>query len=325
MSMGLGLLALAGLLFLSGVFSGSETGVYSLSRVRLEADARRHRMAQLLQRVLANETGILITLLIGNNLMLELTTHLADHQIEGSWVPPWARELVVAVFLTPIVFLFGEILPKDLFHRRPHGLLMAFTPILAVARVALLPLTLPLQGLSFLLERLLGVREDEFASALGREEVLEVWREGTLEGIVAPQAEALARNVLVLRETRLETIMLPWKEVHTIDLDASGAEVVEAIRASDFMRLPALRTVDGVRQVVGYHHQLDLWRVQGEVDLEKLLRPIPVLAEDMAVDRALARMRISGQRLAVVGSAQEPLGLVTLMDLVATISGDPAA
>ena len=43
MSLGFVVLAVAGLLFFSAVFSGAETGVYSVSRVRLEAEAQRRR------------------------------------------------------------------------------------------------------------------------------------------------------------------------------------------------------------------------------------------------------------------------------------------
>jgi CBS domain containing-hemolysin-like protein len=42
------------------------------------------------------------------------------------------------------------------------------------------------------------------------------------------------------------------------------------------------------------------------------------------VDRALGRLRLSGQRLAIVGSLEKPIGLLTLKDLVEEISGDLA-
>jgi CBS domain containing-hemolysin-like protein len=42
----------------------------------------------------------------------------------------------------------------------------------------------------------------------------------------------------------------------------------------------------------------------------------------MPLDRALARLRQTGQRAALVGSAEAPLGLVTLKDLVEEISGE---
>jgi CBS domain containing-hemolysin-like protein len=42
------------------------------------------------------------------------------------------------------------------------------------------------------------------------------------------------------------------------------------------------------------------------------------------VDRALARLRSGGQRLAVVGTSERPEGLVTLKDVLEEISGDLA-
>jgi CBS domain containing-hemolysin-like protein len=56
--------------------------------------------------------------------------------------------------------------------------------------------------------------------------------------------------------------------------------------------------------------------------LQQHLRPILALDPAMPLDRALARLRQTGQRMALVGSDQAPLGLVTLKDLVEEISGE---
>jgi CBS domain containing-hemolysin-like protein len=71
-------------------------------------------------------------------------------------------------------------------------------------------------------------------------------------------------------------------------------------------------------------HQLDvLGGGPGEPVLEHL-REVGALAPGIAVDRALARLRASGQRLAIVGDPGRPLGIVTLKDLLEEISGDLA-
>ena len=115
--------------------------------------------------------------------------------------------------------------------------------------------------------------------------------------------------------------MLPWKKVCTVDLDLSAKEARAVVEGSEYTRLPALRTEDGAsgRRVVGYVHQLDV--LGGEEEAATSLRPLPAFAPDLPIDRALARLRISGQRLALVGLPETPRGLVTLMDLVAAISG----
>ena len=314
------------LLFLSAVYSGSETGVYSLSRIRLDSDAHAKRpMARLLTRLLRGDTGILITLLIGNNLMLELATHLAQRKVGGwDFLPPWGREVFVTAALTPVVFVVGELFPKDLFRRRPHALLYPITPLIALSRLVYLPVALPLQGLSLVLERVLGIRDQSLARALGRDEVQDVLRQGAREGAIAARAEPIAHNVLVLRETPVAAVMIPWHTIETVDLDAPPAAVWERVGNSEFTRLPALRSgAEGGPRVVGYLHQLDVLAAAPGARSDALLRPLPVVAPDLPVDRALNKMRISGQRTALVGSPEAPLGLVSLMDLIEAISGDP--
>ena len=117
------LLVLAVGLFLSAMFSGSETGLYSVTRSRMEVDVRRGaRGARLVQALTKRRTAVLITILIGNNVAMELSTHVAGELLPKRAGSGFERELYVALFLTPILFFFGEALPKDLFRQRPHRL-----------------------------------------------------------------------------------------------------------------------------------------------------------------------------------------------------------
>ncbi len=314
--MTVGILLALSFLFLSAVFSGSETGVYSISRVRLEADVHaRRRAASLLERLSRNESVFLITLLIGNNLMLEMLTHEVESGLLPHDLPAGTTELVVTLTLTPVVFLFGELLPKDLFRRRPHRFLYLSVPVLSVARVLFLPLALPVYGISRLLERVFGLRRRAVARALGREEMIEVFEEGARTGALAPQAQPLVRNVLVLRETPVQRVMVPWDRVRHVPLGRTDEEVRAAVEDAEFTRQPAL---DEHGHVTGYLNQLEVLSDPGPPAAH--VRELERFAPETPVDRALARLRSSGQRLALVGTPEEPRGLVTLMDLVAEIS-----
>lgn len=327
------LLLLFLLLLLSAIFSGSETGTYTVSAIRLDAEARQgRRAARVLRRLLRSEGGVLISLLVGNNLMLEFATHLARSRVEAwSILPLGTRELFVTLLLTPVVFLFGELLPKDLFRRRPHRLLTVCLPVLVLARIVFLPLTLPLQALSALLERLLGVHGKDLARALRRDEVLDMLRQGAREGALAPHAAGIARRVLVLRETPIEGVMIPWAEVETVDFDAPPGEARRRIAFSDHTRLPARGRIamsaagdegEGVR-VLGYVHQLEVLAAPADDGPRNWLRPLTHLDPTLPVDQALHHMRVGGRRMALVGSAAAPLGLVCLADLIAALAGVP--
>lgn len=325
MSLWLVFLAAAGLLLCAAIFSGAETGVYSVSRVRLEAEAQEgRRSARQLARLMRDDAGLLITLMIGSNGMLELLTHMTEGTLARSPLPASMRELAAALVVTPVVFLFGELIPKDLFRRRPHTLLGLVAPVIRVFRWLASPLAWPLALLALALERLLGLRQEDFARILRREEMVELLAESRRTGALAPQAEELAHNVLILRHTPLAHVAVPWDRVEWVDLDQGEAAARAAVVRSGFTRLPALRSgPDKKRVVAGYLHQLDVLGQEAGAPLDACLRPVLELATDLPLDRAVARLQGSGQRLAIVGSLRAPRGLVSLMDLLATLAGPP--
>jgi putative hemolysin len=308
----------------SGLFSGSETGFYSVSRPRVDAEAERgSRMAGLARRLLRDEVGLLVTLLIANNVANQAATYAGRGLLGPLGVPPEAREVVLTLILTPPLFLLGELFPKDLFRRRPQAMITACAPAIAATRVALFPLTALLRGVTRALERTVGLDAHELARVRGREEaVLELLRERSAEGGDGqPRLESMARNVLGLRSLRVERVMVPWRRVETLPAAAAPAAAFERVAGSPHTRLPVV----GPRgAVAGYVHQIDVLAAGAANPATSHLRPMISLEPGMPLDRALARLRASGQRAALVGAAEKPLGLVTVKDLVEEISGELA-
>jgi CBS domain containing-hemolysin-like protein len=115
--------------------------------------------------------------------------------------------------------------------------------------------------------------------------------------------------------------MVPWRRVEALRADLPPAEARARLAATPFSRLPV---VDERGEVRGYVHQLEVLGVPGAAPLDRHLRPLLALAPDAPLDRALARLRTSGQRAALVGTPARPQGWVTVKDLVEEISGELA-
>lgn len=303
----------------SGLFSGSEIGLYSLSRLRVEAEARQgSRSARLVRRLLRDDAGLLATLLVGNNLVLEAMAYLGRDLCASYSVPARFHELALTLFLTPVVFFGAELLPKDLFRRRPHAMVGLSAPFVAFAKFMLSPLVLPVRGISTLIERAMGLSPHELARVHSRETVLEMLQE--TETRLLPHVEDMARNVLDLRAIPLERVMVPWSKVEYLVQGAAPELQRERLSKTTFSRLPM---VDTRGAVVGYVHQLEALGAPDQAP-EAHLRPLNALDPSLSIDRALARLRASGQRAALVGSPTKPMGLVTLKDIVEEISGELA-
>ncbi|MBK7877857.1 MAG: DUF21 domain-containing protein [Planctomycetes bacterium] len=303
-------------------FAGGETAMYSISRVRVAMEARQNRvLPRLVQRLLSDDVAMLVVLLIGNTLLVELLTFQAEHLAELLRLPEAVIEFGLPFVLTPIVFLFGEALPKELFRRRPHALLAPIAPFLYLARILFWPLERLLGSIARGAARLLGLKPELVAIVSGREAVRGLLRESALAGELPPQAEQIAQNVLKLRTIRVERAMVPWARVGVLDARRSQAELYTSVARAQYTRLP----VHGPRgELLGYVHQLDVLGAGPGVAVLDHLRPLVELPPHTPVDQALARLRAAGQRLAVVGTRERPEGLLTLKDLVEEISGDLA-
>jgi CBS domain containing-hemolysin-like protein len=162
-----------------------------------------------------------------------------------------------------------------------------------------------------------GFDTSELTRIHGREAVIDMLAER--DEVLAPHVEKMARNALELRSLRVERVMVPWRKVVTVRADADAATLRSRLAESPFARLPA---VDARGAVRGYLHQLEvLGAARAPLDL---LRPMFAVEPDMPLDRLLARLRTTGQRAALVGTAAKPLGLVTLKDVVEEITGELA-
>lgn len=320
MTLFLSILALGVCLAFSALFSGSETAFYTLSRVQLELDAKRgSRVARLASWLLRDDAALLITILIGNNLALELSTHLAEHLLADGGMSLAQVALLVTAVLTPLVFLFGEVLPKEIFRRRPHGLIGIAAPVVATTRVLAWPLERLLRALSWLIERALGVNARPEQLRPGRGEVLRFLEEGRRVGALSPKAETLARNALALRSLPVSRVMIPWDQVVTLPADGEQVDLFRRTSEARFTRLPV---VEASGAVSGYVHQIDVLAEGPEVPVLEARLDVTCLPAGTSVARALLLLRGSGRRAAVVGSEEAPEGLVTLKDLVEEISGE---
>ncbi len=312
---------LSGLLA-SAAYSGSEIAFYSVSRARIDVEARQGMgSSRLVRRLLKDDLAFLIVVLIGNGLMIELITWSAEDLLHERHAPTWAVRSVLTLVLTPCIFFFAEVLPKDLFRRRPHAWLSRTAPFILVSRYLFWPLERLLFFLTFLLTRIFRLEPRLFSVVRGREAVLRLLSEGAREGAILPHAEQMARNVLKLRSIEVERCMAPWDGVLKIRLGVPSSELYSAVARSPYTRIPVVDENGAVR---GYVHQLDVLGEGEGADVLEHLRPLTVLPSGTSVDRALAKLRLGGQRLAVVGDLDHPSGLLTLKDLLEEISGDLA-
>jgi magnesium and cobalt transporter len=136
----------------------------------------------------------------------------------------------------------------------------------------------------------------------------------------------LIANVLRLRETTADDVMVPRADIVAMRADVTLDQAIELIRNDGHSRLPVYR--EQLDDVIGMIHIKDVFAYVGRPEaftLEAILRKPLMVAPQMPVLDLLAQMRLQRIHLALVVDEYGGIdGLVTIEDLVETITGDIA-
>jgi len=311
---------------MSGLYSGLETGLYTLNPVRLtvraaQGDARAVRLRRLLRR----PGRILTVLLIGTNAASYLATFSITELMHQSGLSHsnWVLIAMEAVVVTPVLFVFGEVLPKDLFRthtdRWSYGLSWFID---ASQRLFTVVLLLPgVTVIVAIVNRIAGVSDDRVATARSR--ISHLIREGVGAGVLTAGQATLTDRTLSMGDKRVEDVMVGWRGVVTIPESAARAVRESVMRHHNFTRLPV---VDTSGRVVGVLSWVDVV-VKPELSTRELASQPLTLPPGTGVLDALSMMRQRKRKLAIVEdpATGRPNGLVTLKDLVEPLTGELAA
>ncbi len=324
------LLGLLAAILLSGYFSGMETGYYSLNKFRLElragdGDPAARRLLQHLSR----PAWLMTVVLLGTNLSVDLATHLGEafflevlnlkRGSEGLWI-----YLLNTLFLTPLLFLFGEVFPKVLFRAAAETLTYRFSSGISLAGVLLSPLILLLALPARLAIKLARGGGGVLSPLAGKEGLRALLGQGGGKGSALSRVQAeLAGRLVELERVEVGHVLVPLKKASLADLSWKKEAFLEWARSRPFSRFPAFGP-GGPTDLLGYVYLLDvLYDPRPDCPLRDHLRRLEEIPADLSVDQGLLLLQRKTARIALVrGRGGEPLGIVTVQDLWEEIVGE---
>jgi magnesium and cobalt transporter len=140
------------------------------------------------------------------------------------------------------------------------------------------------------------------------------------------QERALIANVLRLRGTVADDVMIPRADIVAMPIDLTFEQALDLIRREGHSRLPVYR--EQLDDIAGMVHIKDVVAYIGRPEqfrLESILRTPLMVAPQIPVLDLLLQMRMNRMHLALVVDEYGGIdGLLTIEDLVETITGDIA-
>ena len=308
-------------LLASAFFSAAEMAFIAANRIRLRHLAEQGvRVARGYMEAFQRPERLLSTAMMGVTI-----AHVSASALTTALLLPWfdrKAALWATVILTPVMLVFGEILPKTLTQQRATAVaLRIFDPLRAAAWL-LAPVVWTANIMVGAMLRGLGYRErrDPFVSRDDLRLLLQVEPQGTTD--VKDEEREMIEGIFDLGETTVREIMVPLVDVVAVPEEATVEEAVARIRESGHSRLPVYR--ERIDHVIGIVTALDLLqRGATEEGVKALLRPAYYVPETKRIDELLRELQRQRIQLAVVvdeyGGSE---GIVSVEDVVEEIVGE---
>jgi CBS domain containing-hemolysin-like protein len=309
----------------AAVFSGSEIGLYSLSRVRLRLRiARQDRRALQLNEWLQRPTYALEGLLIWQNISSFAFTASIGGIISWYGFGEVGEGVISVLVVTPLILLFAEILPKDLFHSYADRWIYPLVPLFkwifrAITIIPLLPIV---NALSIASTWLVGAGKVQSGPLGPRAEIAALFQESAATGVLTGTQQDLVQRALRLARISVREVMIPWPRVVGVPATIGYEGFRALVRRYNVSRLPVLgRTTT---EVLGVVEVLDaLSAPPGGFRIRDYVRPMMTLIGEQNVRSAITLMQRARQTVAVVVDRQgRAVGLVTMKDLIEELVGD---
>lgn len=254
---------------LSAFFSGSETGMYRVSRTRLVLDSLDgSRKARAMIWILNRPVLFVATALVGNNLANFLTSFAIVMAIGSLFSHSSAAELIGPILMTPFVFVFGELLPKHWFFQAPYRLLKLVQPMILLATVLFLPVSILLGMLALALGALTGQTPFKMRVAMARGELAQLFRAGEEAGILHSGQRSLAGQLFDVGNELAVSFAVPLDRLATVDLPIDKKATAAAARRQNHPIVLVRRK----KRVVGYLRYSELATGNGHVEIRPVIR-----------------------------------------------------
>ena len=307
------LLVMALALVFEGFFSGSEIGVVSADQMKLRQQAAKgSKGARLALNMLKKPEWLLSTTLVGTNIAVVTNTTIATALMielfgeQGSWL--------AVVLVAPLIWVFGEIVPKSVFQQRANVITPYAIFGLRFCTYLFYPILLVFSFLTKLLAKLAGEKSKNPFTL--REEMLTMLQmAASEEGDIQSVEKTMIRRMFNFSETSVYQAMVPLIDVTAVEKSVTCREAVAVAAKKSHARLPVYE--ERVDRVVGILNTLDLLGLAEDEPITPYVKPARYVPSVKSVKDLLLEMRRGTEMVAVVvdefGGAE---GIITIEDIM---------
>jgi putative hemolysin len=313
----------------SAFFSASETALTSMSKLRIKRFIGEYgKKAKVMEKWLHNSEDILITLLIGNNLVnicaasicTLIVSELVGYNLVGKVTG------ITTGVLTFIILVFGEITPKTFAHQNAEKIALLIIGPLHKISLILKPLIAMFRFIARVIIKFFGGNIKKRYSAITEHELVTLLDVGESEGILEEEERDMIHGVMEFADTVVHKVMIPRVDMKVIENNVNLKEAISFAVDFGHSRIPVYE--ENIDDIIGVLYVKDIMKYIGEDNFDAMLvkdlcRKPCYISKNKKLDDTLKEFKEEQVHMAiVVDEYGGTLGLVTIEDLLEEIVGE---
>lgn len=307
-------------LLVQAFFSGSEMVLLSSRKIRLRRKRKQgSKGADLALKMIDNSKWYLACTSTGTNMAVVIASVIAALWFEKALGP--YGELGTILVMSPLLLMFGEIIPRSVFQYRATE----FAPVVSYALLVLSYVISPVTGLVYGISRIFypksshaHLKKRTFASREELELIINIPAKGS---DVQKKEKKLIQQILMFTKAEAWEAMVPLVDVSALPANATVNDTVELIRKTGFSRIPVYQ--NRIFNLIGIVRAFDIIGLDGNLSIRKFVREVPYIPELKKLEGLLVYLQKSRNSMAIVvdeyGGAS---GIITVEDILEEVVGE---
>jgi putative hemolysin len=313
--------AIALCVLFQGFFSGSEMVILSSNRIKLRQAAKRgHRGAARFLKLIEKPEWSLATTSTGTNMFVIIASIFAAVWLKG--VFRHNSELFTILIITPVLLIFGEILPRTVFQQKADELALKTASLFVYASIIILPVTYLVFWSSRAFYKLIGkdtLKQNFYISKKELELALSIDGDGS---DLETGEKNLIRRVFHLFESNVSDVMVPLVDVTAISYKSTVGKAIKTFNSTDYSRLPVYK--GRIDNLIGIIHPFDLINIADEnAPIGPFIREVPFVPESKKAHDLLVMLQKTKNSIAIaLDEYGGTVGIITIEDILEEVLGE---
>ncbi len=314
------------LLIFSGLFSGSETALFSLTLLQRERLRKSgNKRAALIDKLLLRPRRLILTILMGNDLVNIMASVIATYFFV-SLLGEHGKWLTIAI-MTPLTLIFAEVIPKTIgvTHNEKIAPLIS-GPLNTLAKL-ISPFHWILIKFTDCFIKLSGIKKHKPSQTIMENDFRDMVDLSYKDGELKIVERDLIHNVFEFSDTHVSEVMTPKEKMFCLPHDMDAESITRFVKKNHYSRIPVFK--ENINNITGILYAKDLLKVvtkeyKGKAELlPGICRRPYFIQENKKIDEVFYSMKQQHTHIAICLTEQGNVsGLITLEDLLEELFGE---